>query len=1207
MNFNRANVITGWLVWLIATIVYLLTIEPTASFWDCGEFIASANGLEVGHPPGAPLWMMLARFFIIFAPAGAAAMSVNVLSALCSSFTILFLFWSITHIAKKVAERQGEWSSGKLIAVLGSGTVGALMYALSDSFWFSAVEGEVYAMSSLFTALVFWAILKWETLADKGGELRWLVLIAYFMGLSIGVHLLNLLAIPAIAFVYYFKRYEVTPKGIIATLAISLGILGLIMIGIIQGVIKLAAKVELWFVNDLGLGFNSGVLFYAILILGFFIAALWYTRKKQLIGLNTLVLGSLVCLLGYSTFALIVIRSHANTPMDENNPENLFALLAYLNREQYGDRPLLYGQYFNTPTVLGDDYKDGESAFIKSYSIYEQTKSGEKRVQSFRWEWEAQEFMNEAQGQKYSVRQEYVNSRDKEGAVPNYDPRYCGYFPRMYSRQANHIPHYKEWSDYKGWNSGGREEVQKDEAKLREAETMIQQINAYQNQLLAQGKQAPAELRTEFNKQMRVRERMQEKLKPSFAEDMRYFLSFQNGWMYWRYFMWNFSGRQDDEQGHGDIIHGNWLSGVKFIDEQRLGNRDLLPESQLSNKGFNRYFYLPLILGLIGLFFHMIRMPKDFSVVALLFLLTGAAIVVYLNQYPLQPRERDYAYVGSFYAFAIWVGLGVYALFDAFKSLEKAGMIRLASMLLGGSLLFYIMEKMMGDSYALSYSLMYMAGIALVLFALMYGLRMIKFNEKGAAALTVIVGLIVPIIVGAEGWDDHSRAKRRTGVDFAKNYLDSVEPNAILFTNGDNDTFPLWYVQEVEGYRTDVRVVNLSLLNTDWYIDQMKYKAYNSDPVPFSMKEQQYRQGVRDYVYLDNSLNKNNAYIDLNRAMEICLDDSKAFTFSSGKPVQYLPSDKFSIPVDSAKVIDRGIVSVEDSARIVDAIEWTVTDGRGNPKSVIYKSSLLVLDLLRNNNWERPIYFAVTTGMDAYMGLTDYFQLEGLAYKLVPVKSPPNPNPNVVGAIAADIMYKNIMEEFQWGNMDDVSGNGIYMDENNRRMTTNLRLQCSNLAEQLVKEDKEEKALNILNKCIEVMPEKNVPYDRVMLPIIESFFALGPLDTTLVPQAKNSKLSPELQLEAQEMGKIVSTRLFELFEQDLEYFSSLEPEFAIIHAEDMDLKLSVSERLVRLYNFYLPGSEETQNLITRFEAMNELYNKKVDEINNRGKIGPVSF
>jgi hypothetical protein len=1196
MNFNRPNVITGWVIWLVATIVFLLTIEPTASFWDCGEFIASANGLEVGHPPGAPLWMMLARFFIIFAPAGYEAMSVNILSALSSSFTILFLFWSITHIVKKVADKHGEWSTGKLIAVLGSGVVGSLMYTFCDSFWFSAVEGEVYAMSSLFTAVVFWAILKWESMATKDGELRWLVLIAYLMGLSIGVHLLNLLAIPAIAFVYYFKRYEVTPKGVIATLMISLGVLGLIQVGIIQGFISLAARFELFFVNEMGFGFNSGVMFYALLTIAFFVGALWFTRKKNWVGVNTLVLGSLVCILGYSTFALIVVRSTANTPMDENNPENLFALLSYLNREQYGDRPLTYGQYFNTPTLAGDDYKDGTSARIKSYSVYQTTKKGSARVESFRWEWEAQELLDSESS--YYLVQEYVDSEDKKGAVPNYDPAYCGVFPRMYSRQANHLTAYKEWSNYQGWkNPSDREKVMKSEAELKEAESFLQQLAQYQQQAISQGTQVPKEFDTEYRKTLKKRDRLLTKLKPTYTEDFRYLVNYQFSWMYARYFMWNFSGKQDDIQGHGDFTNGNWLSGVDFIDEQRLGNRDELPETITSNKGFNKYYYLPLLLGLIGLFFHMIKMPKDFTIVALLFLLTGAAIVIYLNQYPMQPRERDYAYVGSFYAFVLWVGIGVYALFDAFLSLNWKGFQRLAIMLVGGSVFFWLMESLIGEGQALSYSLMYMSAITLALHLVMVLFKQFKISEKGAASVAVAICLIVPMIVAANGWDDHSRAKRRTGVDFAKNYLDTLEPNSILFTNGDNDTFPLWYVQEVEGYRTDVRVVNLSLLNTDWYIDQMKRKAYNSDPVPFSMREQKYRQGVRDYVYLDNSLNKNDAYIDLDRAMEICLDDEKSFKIGTGKPIQYLPSNKFSIPVDSAKVIANGTVSEADSAKIVKAIEWTLTDGKGNPKNVVYKNTLLVLDLLRNNNWDRPIYFAVTTGMDAYIGMTDYFQLEGLAYRLVPIKSPPNQNPNVLGTIATDLMYINVMEKFQWGNMDDTTG--IYMDENNRRMTTNLRLQCSNLAEQLIKENKEEKALNVLNKCIDVMPEVNVPYDRVMLPIIESLYALGPMDTSVVAQPKPSNLSLEKQMEAQRLGAKVGDRLFALFEDDLDYFSSLEPEYAIQIASDIELKLSVSERLVRINNFYKPNDPETAKMIERLEAMNDLYNEMVDQINAR--------
>lgn len=1109
MDFRKANLVFGWLTFAVASVVYLLTIEPTASFWDCGEFIATAVKLQVGHPPGAPFFMLVGRLFSLFVPMSSAAIAINVLSALSSSFTILFLFWTITAFAKKLALKSGELDTNKLIAVIGSGVVGGLAYTFSDSFWFSAVEGEVYAMSSLFTAVVFWAIIKWEGVADQPQSTKWLVLIAYLMGLSIGVHLLNLLTIPAMAFVYYFKRYEVSKKGILYTFIISVVILGVIQAIIIPGTVKMAGAFEKLFVNGMGMPFNSGVLVYIILISAALAFGLYWTKKNDHPMYNTAILSVLVILIGYSTFATIVIRSAANTPMDENNPENVFSLVSYLNREQYGDRPLLHGQFWNAPLDRQNGRGDGDPVYTKAYVV----KKGNRTERTFITQFEADQYIKKTGNKSLTVEHEYIISDDKKGTEYKYDKEYTTIFPRMYSNQAHHVTEYKKWSDFKG-------------------------------------------------KPARVPDANGERLKPTFGENMKFFFSYQINWMYWRYFMWNFAGRQNDVQGHGNILDGNWKSGINFIDSQRLGNQDELAESLASNNANNNFYLLPFLLGLIGLIYQLIRTPKAGTVTVLLFLLTGLAIVVYLNQYPMQPRERDYAYVGSFYAFAIWIGLGVYALFDMVNQYVIKDLKKIAMYVFGTGVLMLLLEMSSGD-HSVSFSVFYMAIVGFGLIALLMTLGK-KLGEKATASLVLGLCLIVPIIMAAEGWDDHSRAKRTTAVDFAKNYLDSCAPNAILFTNGDNDTFPLWYVQEVEGYRTDVRVVNLSLLNTDWYINQMKRKAYDSDPVPFEMEEEKYRQGTRDVVILDKSKNPRGVYVDIDQAIAFVeRDDAKTSGYQQS--MHYMPTNKFSIAVDKEKVVANGTVAIEDTARIVDRVEWTIN------KTYILKNNLMVLDLLANNDWERPIYFAVTTGPDSYIGLKDYFQLEGLAYRLVPIKADPNQNPNVLGEINTDIMYNNLMNKFSWGGMDTED---IYMDENNLRMTTNLRLQFANLAEQLINEGDNEKAKAILDKAFEVMPEKNVPYTRVVLPLVESYFQLG----------------------EKEKAAELSERLFEIFEDDFDFYNSLEPSFAKSVQQEMQMSVMVNGRVNQLVNQLLPGSELAKDLQNRYKVQEANYYNKMNAL-----------
>jgi hypothetical protein len=1000
--FKKLNNITGWIVFIIASAVYLMTIEPTTSFWDAGEYIATAYKLQVGHPPGAPFFQMLGRFFSMWVAPDKAAMMVNAMSALCSSFTILFLFWTITHLARKIyAVRAAELSKPQIHAIVGSGIVGSLAYTFSDSFWFSAVEGEVYAMSSLFTAVVFWAILKWENVAEEKDSLRWIILIWFLIGLSIGVHLLNLLAIPAIVFVYYFKKYKPSTKGILVTGIFSVLLLGVVQAGIIPGIVNLAGRFELFFVNAIGMPFNSGTIIYFLLLLGGIVYGLHYTIKKEKPVWNTVLLSFTMLLIGYSSFFMLVIRSNANTPIDENNPENAISLLAYLNREQYGDWPILYGPYYNAPLDRKNPYKDGNPVYVK----------------------------DEAKGK-------YIVSDDRKNSIPNYDPAFSTLFPRMHSSQQNHISGYKSWGNVKG--------------------VPVRTVNARGETEVIQ--------------------------KPTFAENLSFFFKYQVNYMYLRYFFWNFVGRQNETQGQvGNVTDGNWMSGIPFIDSLFLGSQEHLPESLTRNKAMNHFYFLPLILGLLGLFFHFKKKADDGLVVMLLFFFTGFAILLYLNQSPYQPRERDYAYAASFYAFAIWIGLGVLALHDFLRK---------------------------------------------------------KLEENLSAILTTLLCLVlVPGIMGKEGWDDHDRSHRYTARDFAMNYLDSCKPNAIIFTNGDNDTFPLWYVQEVEGYRTDVRVVNLSLLNTDWYIDQMKRRAYDSSPVPISFTEDQYRQGTRDYVpIVDRGVE---GYINLKELMDFVRSDNQQtkIPMQSGKSLDFLPTNKFRLPVDLEAVLATGTVPQEMAEQIVTEIEWQIN------KTYILKSELMVLDMLAHNNWERPIYFAITTGGDSYLNLQDFFQLEGLAYRLVPVRS--QNKDGQVGRVASDIMYDNIMNKFKWGGMEHPE-NDIWMDENNMRMTMNLRNNFNRLADALIKENRKEMAKEILDKGLEVMPESVVPFNYFIMYFADNYYKIG---------------------EIEKANQLVR-RLKDIYVDDIIYYSTLEDRYAKTIPRDMEQGMQILRQLMFIATTY---------------------------------------
>jgi hypothetical protein len=1034
MNYKLINNVVGWFSFLIAAVVYLMTIEPTASFWDCGEFIATAYKLEVGHPPGAPLFMILGRFFSLFAGGDVTkvAMMVNAMSALMSAFTILFLFWTITHFAKKmIAKTSEELNKANIIAIMGSGLIGALAYTFSDTFWFSAVEGEVYATSSFFTAIAFWAIIKWENAADEPYANRWLVLIAFLMGLSIGVHLLNLLTIPAIVFIYYFKKYTVTRNGIIKAFAVSIIILGAIQYGIIPGIVTTASWFELLFVNSFGLPFKTGVLVYAILLIAAIVWGIYYTHLKKKVLLNTIMLCFAVILIGYSSFTMIVIRSLANPPMDENNPENVFALLAYLNREQYGDRPLFYGHYYNAPLDNENPYEETDPVYIQKV---------EKIVK----------------GGDTTYVDKYVVADYKE--KPNYDSRFKSIFPRMFSSESSHISAYKEWADIKG--------------------TPIKVV----------GRDGKAE--TIY--------------KPSFFENLVFFVKYQVGHMYFRYFMWNFAGRQNDIQGHGGILKGNWISGIPFIDEMRLGDQDKLPKTMTNNKAMNKFYLLPLILGIVGLMYQYKNGKRDFWVTVLLFFFTGLAIVIYLNQYPYQPRERDYAYAGSFYAFAIWIGLGVLGIYNLMK-------------------------------------------------------KRIPMLVSASAATALSLG--VPALMAAEGWDDHDRSNRYTARDFAENYLNSCEPNAILFTNGDNDTFPLWYAQEVEGIRTDIKVVNLSLFNTDWYIDQMRRKSYDADPIPISMHPDKYIQGTRDVVYLFNEQKFDNVYTPLKDVLQWVSSDDPRTKLPQAPDINFSPTRNFRLPVDTLKAINNGTVKPKNSNLVLKNIDWKLN------KSYILKSELMVLDLLSTNNWNRPIYFAITVGSDSYAKLENFFQLEGLAYRLVPIKT--TSSEGQIGRIDTDILYENLINKFKWGGINNPK---VYLDENNLRMTMNLRNNFARLAEELLKEGKRDSAIKVLDKCIEVMPNETVPYNYFNLGIAEAYYKAD---------------------EIQKANQIISV-LSESTLDEIQYYFSLKDEF--LNNIDYELRraMMVLQELVRMTKMH-KQQDNFNDLDKRFEELQTIYFQRVKE------------
>ena len=1011
-QFRLVDNVLGGLTFLIAAFVYCSTIEPTASFWDCPEFITTGYRLEIGHPPGAPFFMLTANLFSQFASDPTqVAYWVNIMSALLSATCILFLFWSITHLTRRLLiDRWDELSTAKLIAIEASGLVGALIYTFSDTFWFSAVEGEVYAYSSAFTAVVFWLILKWEDHADEPHSDRWLVLIMYMTGLSIGVHLLNLLCLPAIVLVYYYKRWpNANLKGSLIALGVSIVMLAAVLYGVVPGLITVGGWFELFFVNSLGMPFNTGLYIYILLLVGVVVwaiyetqnateknwrrqnlafllavgmlgipfygwgwtaaligvvvlAVLWFVlnrryQKQPLVPVrlkNTVLLCMLMLMVGYSTYALIVIRSDANPPMDQNSPEDIFTLGDYLGRDQYGSRPLLYGQAYTSLPLLESDGQYCRAVASKGKPV-----------------WQRKEKASEDEKDSYFV----VRTKDEYKYAQNM------LFPRM-------------------WDQG----------HTRDYEAWMGEIS---------GTEVPYD---------RCGDPVMVKV-PNQFENLRFFLSYQCNWMYWRYFMWNFAGRQNDLQGHGDLEHGNWITGIPFLDNLRLGDQSQLPDELKQNKGHNVFYALPLILGLIGLFWQSLRKGQkgiqQFWVVFFLFFMTGLAIVVYLNQTPVQPRERDYAYAGSFYAYAIWCGMGVVAIYD-------------------------LLEKKL------------------------------KKNLVPLAGIIGLVCLIVPIQMASQTWDDHDRSGRYTCRDFGQNYLMSLqdEGNPIVFTNGDNDTFPLWYNQDTEGFRTDARVCNLSYLQTDWYIDQMLRPAYESPSVPITWSRLEYCAGTNEVVQIEPSLEKEvmelyktqpeEAKAQLGEDPFELKNILKYWVRSTDKNFHVIPTDTVYMTIDKEAVRKSGMLVQGDS--IPDKM---VISLKG--KSALYKNDLMMLEMVASTNWVRPLYVALTVGEENFMNLGDNFVKEGLVNRITPFTT------NIKGKVVPGMTnfdtektYNNVMNRFKFGG---VSTKGIYLDETVLRMCYTHRHLMAELAAHLIAEGKKDKAAKVLEKAEKEMPTYSVPAD----------------------------------------------------------------------------------------------------------------------------------
>jgi hypothetical protein len=1116
MTYSKWNTYLGWLVFLIATAVYFITIEDTVSLWDCGEYITAAYKLEVGHPPGAPLFMVLGRLFSFFADPENVAVWINRLSAISSSLTILFMFWSLTLLVKKmILKDKKELSGADQVIIFASAAIGSLAYTFSDSFWFSAVEGEVYAMASLFTAGIFWAILKWDeemmqiqdgTLSSEVAPNRWILLIMFLLGLAIGVHLLGILVVPAIGFMIYFRYWKNADlKGILITGILSVFVLGFIQEGVIPGSISMASAFEVAFVNSLGLPFFAGTLFFFGLLIAGCVWALRYARKNNRSILYNSVMGLILLLIGYGSFAVIVIRSNANTPLDENDPENLVTLHAYLKREQYGTSPLMFGQYWNSVENDPSLYDSRSPFYLRRFVV---TK-GDQVLKAFKNEEAAKKYAAE-KAASYEEKYFESNAQDRLNSVPTYAQ--TTFFPRMYSDQTpQHIEGYKKWSGYDA-NDGMVTDKGKDGMRL-----------------------------------------------PTFGENMTYFFRYQCNWMYWRYFMWNFAGRQNDIQGHGDAMRGNWISGFSAIDNARLGDQDkAAPYFTSQNPANNKFFLLPLIFGVIGMIFHFWRAPKDAFVLFLAFLFTGLAIVVYLNQKPIEPRERDYAYAGSFYFFAFWIGIGVYALYDAYMRFTKADLIKALMIAGAGLFLFGVLDMNSEVGMPNAMSWLIISAVSLLMIGLMMLLRNVLKKELQGAVVASALGLVAPLIMGMQGWDDHDRSLKTSADDLALNYLESCSKNGIIFTNGDNDTFPLWYMQEVEGKRTDVRVCNLSLMQTDWYTDQMKMRAYESDPLPIKFREDQILMyaGNTDQVLFSNlfemfylnaseemlkevinmrlkynrkaaeeatlafntqaaqlangfsstqpnvmsriqelkaSLTTNTSaklsdaiyakyraafevlsalqngmltlpegqgqvfqdmvmnydktwdYTELSDAMAFVRNDDNLVTYSGQRKVRVFPSTGFILKVNAANAVKSGVIKANEVKKCHKELRFNF-EARG-----LTREQVMMLDILANNDWKRGIYFSSPGGSDVSIALytKGYVKQNGMAFELSPL--------NDMSMRYSEAMYPNLMTKYAYGAMNNPD---VLTDYYTRRHTTQYRLHFASLADDfLAKADQVEREI----------------------------------------------------------------------------------------------------------------------------------------------------
>ena len=978
-TFTLWKRLTATLMLVISAVVYLLTIEPTASFWDCGEFIASSYKLEVGHPPGNPVFQLIARVFSMFADPEHAAVAVNAMNAICSALTIFFLYLTIVFFARRIVrpDEKGNYSIAKAIAIFGSGAVGALAYTFSDTFWFSAVEGEVYAMSSLVTALVFWAMTKWYDQADSPYANRWIVLISFLMGLSIGIHLLNLLAIPALVFMFYYRRREdghYSLKEYFLIFMLSVVILAVILFGIIPYLPKFAAYFDLFFVNTLGLPFNSGAVFFMAALLGLCFWGLFRTMKQGKVFLNTALMCFTMIVIGFSLFSIVIIRSSAKTPTNEYQPDNPFTLVRYLGREQYGSNPLVYGQYFDAP-----------------YEI-EATKywapMGDKYIQA-----------------------------DGPGDV-KYDASGKMLFPRMWSSDGKHIQFYESYM-----NGGGQ-------------------------------KVAGAEHK-----------------KPTFFQNLAFFFDYQMNWMYWRYFMWNFAGRQNDIHSPtpGDIMAGNWESGIGFLDSIRLGDQSDAPDYLKNNKAKNHYYMLPLLLGLLGLFFQYSRDKRGCWLTFLMFFMTGIAIVIYLNQPPFQVRERDYAYAGSFYFFSVWIGLAVAAVYS------------------------WIEDR-------------------------------VQKKEIAVAAAVTVLFLGVPVLMAAENWDDHDRSNRYTAVEMAKNYLNSVGPNGILVTHGDNDTFPLWYAQEVENVRPDVRIANTSLLGTDWHIDQMKWAVNESKPLDLAVGPRQYLYGTNEYVHIYDT---RDTAVLLSDVMRVFRHPDARLPLTSGRMVDYIMSRKLVMPVNKENVIKYGILDKKYEDMIPEYITLTIPQG----KDYLTKPELFMLDLLSNYQWDRPINL-LSMGGDINIGIKDYLMYEGFSYKFVPVKN--KMKSTEIGFADPEDLYYKIKNVYSW---DALKRTDYFVDYQNFYTFCGVLSQRNlfvNAAKEMLKIGDSERAIELLDMCQECVPEENFPLDITYMGFSNEYMVLDMIETYYQAGAKEKAL---------ELAERFSEDIFVSAEFFLQYYDYAKREF----------------------------------------------------------------